>query len=166
MVLRFELLVAGLVTLSPSGVAQVCARQQLEVTCTTNETSLVWNFVPTLVDDQGRSIRQDWFIASTDLSQQLQQLTVNFTTFTFVRSSARQSSPLVSTMTIVNSSGALNMSGIRCTEIVNNQLATAASSTIQVVGDTDNQTGNIQWEIHCDSHSHYSFPIEIGILKG
>lgn len=161
MVLRFELLVAGLVTLSPSGVAQVCARQQLEVMCTTNETSLVWNFVPPLVNNQGISIRQDWFIASTDVGQQLQELRVNSTTFTFGRSSMQHRSPMVSTMTIANSSGALNMSGIRCTEVVNDQLAAAATSTIQVVGDTDNQTGKIQWYIHC--HSLHCFPMEVGI---
>lgn len=132
----------GLVTLSPSGVAQVCqgARQQL-VMCTTNETLLAWTFVPPLVNNRGVPIQLDWFISSTDLSQQLQQIRANSTTFTFVRTSMRHSSPLVSTMTIINSSKALNMTGVTCTEIVGNQQGTAVSSTIQIIGDIDSQRG-------------------------
>ena len=116
--------------------AQVCVGRQLEITCTTNETALVWNFVPPLINNQGVSIPQDWFISSTDLSQQPQHLTVNSTNFTILRTSERSSSPLVSTMTIFNSSSALNMKNVSCTNIINNQLAMVAITTILVIGET------------------------------
>lgn len=126
----------GFVTLSPFQAAQVCVGQQLELTCITNETAVVWNFVPPLVDDQGAPISLDWFIFSTDLDQQLQQFGVNSTTFTFVRTSMRNSSPLVSTLNIINSSSALNMTTVSCMKIVNRQRAIAVFTTIVVVGNT------------------------------
>ena len=63
--------------------AQVCVGQQLELTCTTNETALVWNFVPHLINNQGASVQREWLIASEDLTQQLQQFTINSTSFAF-----------------------------------------------------------------------------------
>ena len=48
----------------------------------------------------------------------------------------RYSSPLVSTMTTVNSSSALNMKNVSCTNIMNNQFAMSAIATILVIGDT------------------------------
>ena len=60
----------------------------------------------------------EWLIASEDLIEQLQKITVNSTLFSFRRTSTQHSSPLVSTVTIVNSSSALNMTSIRCTEVV------------------------------------------------
>jgi hypothetical protein len=123
------------VTITP-GLAQVCEGEQLELTCTTNEAFKVWNFVPPLINGQGVSILQDWFITSTDRSQQPQQLRVNSTTFTIMRTSQRNSSPLVSTMTIINSSSALNMKSVSCTNIVNNQRAMSATATILIIGDT------------------------------
>ena len=69
---------------------------------------------------------------STDQSQQLQQKAVNSTSFTFRRISTRNVSPLVST-TIVNSSSALGMIGIRCTEIVGNEQATTVDSIIVAI---------------------------------
>ena len=127
--------------LSLPGVAQVCTGQRLELTCITNESFLVWNFVPPLMNDQGVSIPQDWFISSEDLSQQLQRLTVNFTSFTFARTSMRNISPLVSTLTIINSSIALNKIRMNCAKIAGNTLSQITSSTIYVIGDYDRQTG-------------------------
>jgi hypothetical protein len=39
----------------------VCEGEQLELTCTTNETFKVWNFEPPLINEQGVSIPQEWF---------------------------------------------------------------------------------------------------------
>ena len=125
----------------------MCEGKQLQLACTTNETSKVWNFVPPLINKQGVSIPQDWFVSSTDLSQQLQRLTVNSTNFTIMRTSIRNSSPLVSTLTIVNSSSALNMKNVSCTNIINNQLAMSAIATILVIG--DNHTGIVYEEPAC-----------------
>ena len=126
----------GFVRVSPPGLAQVCEGKQLQLTCTTNEPAKVWNFVPPLINNQGVSIPQDWFVSITDLSQQPQYLMLNSTNFTVVRTSMRNSSPLVSTMTIVNSSSALNMKNISCTNIIDNQFAMSAIATILVIGET------------------------------
>jgi hypothetical protein len=99
---------SGYVTLTPAH-AQACVGQQLEVTCTTNETALLWNFVPHLINNQGVSVQREWLIASEDLTQQLQQFTINSTSFAFARTSMQHESPLVSKMTITNSSTGLNM---------------------------------------------------------
>ena len=135
-----------MVTLSPSGVVQVCSGQQLNLTCTTNERFLVWNFVPQLITNLGTSVMVEWLIASEDLTEQLQEITVNATSFSFRRTSAQHSSPLVSTVTIVNSSSALNMTGIRCTEVVGDgfelRRETAVSTVIQVAEDIKSETGN------------------------
>ena len=126
----------GFLKLSPFEVTQVCVRQEVKLTCATSETFLVWNFVPPLLNAQGASLPQDWFIASRDLSQQIQRLTVNFTSFTFMRTSTQNSSFLVSTLTIYNSSSALNMAGVSCTEIVGSERAMSALTTILIIGDT------------------------------
>ena len=135
----------GLVTLSPSGVVQVCSGQQLNLTCTTNERFLVWNFVPQLITNLGTSVMVEWLIASEDLTEQIQEITVNATSFSFRRTSAQHSSPLVSTVTIVNSSSALNMTSIRCTEVVGDGFElhreTAVSTIIQVTEDIKSETG-------------------------
>ena len=116
--------------------AEVCVGQQLELTCTTNETALVWNFVPHLINNQGASVQREWLIASEDLTQQLQQFTINSTSFAFRRTSMRYGSPLVSTLTIINSSTGLNMENISCTEVIDVELAMSVLTTIIIVGDT------------------------------
>ena len=123
-------------TLTPSSRAQVCVGEQLELTCATNETLVAWNFVPHLINAQGVSIALDWFISSNDQTQQLQSFTVNSTSFTFMRTSMQHSSPLVSMLIIVNSSGALDMITVRCTKIVDNERVMSALSTILVIGAT------------------------------
>ena len=116
--------------------AQVCVGRQLEVTCTTNETALIWNFVPHLFDNQGASLQREWLIASEDLTQQLQQFTINSSSFAFQRSSKQHESPLVSMLTITNSGNALNMIDISCTEVIGVELAMTVLTTIIVIGDT------------------------------
>ena len=120
--------------------------------CITNKTFLIWNFVPPLVNSQGISIPQDWFVTSTDLSQQLQQLTVNSTNFTVLRTSERNGSPLVFTLTIIHSNSAMDMIGTRCAEIMGTERATAVSSTIQVISDW--KIGRIDQLIHVWLHSY------------
>ena len=122
-------------TLHPSP-AQVCVGQQLEVTCTSNETSVVWKFVPHLMDNQGASLQREWLFASEDLTQQLQQFTLNSTSFAFVRTTMQHDSPLVSTLTIINSGNALNLTNISCTEVIGVELAMTVLTTIIVIGDT------------------------------
>ena len=125
----------GFVTLSP-GLSQVCIGQDLVLTCATNQTAKVWNFVPPLSNHLGVPIPQDWFISFSDQSQQSQTLIVNSTKFTIERTSGMNSFPLVSTMTVVNSSSALNMATVSCTNIINSRHGMSALATIIVVGDT------------------------------
>ena len=71
----------------------------------------------------------------------------------------QHSSPLVSTLTIINSSSALNVTGIRCTEVVivgdEFELAVAVSSTIQVIEDSNSQTGNYDhWLIGLEDYEY------------
>ena len=116
--------------------AQVCVGRQLEIRCTTNETALVWNFVPHLINSQGASVQREWLIASEDLTEQLQQFTINSTSFAFRRTSMRHDSPLVSTLTIINSSTGLNMANVSCTEVIGVELAMSVLTTIIIVGNT------------------------------
>ena len=67
---RLDLGSTGYVILNPAALAQVCAGQQLELICTTNESNLVWNFVPPLINNQGNLIQGEWLIGSQDMTQQ------------------------------------------------------------------------------------------------
>ena len=126
----------GYVTLKPA-LAQVCIGQQFEVTCATNESNLVWSFVPLLINHQGVSIQQNWLIGSEDLTQQQRTIAVNSTSFIFVRTSMQHDLPLVSTMAVNNSSNELNMVNVSCIEVNDQfQRGMAAITTIIVVGDT------------------------------
>ena len=107
----------GYVTLNPA-LVQVCVGHQFKLTCTTTESNLVWNFVPPLINNQGNLIQGEWLIGSQDLTQQQQQITVNSTSVTLVRTSMQYASPLVSTITAINSSTGLNMANVSCTEII------------------------------------------------
>ena len=71
--LEFRLVLdsTGYVTLN-TALAQACAAQQLEVTCTTNESNLVWNFVPPLINNWGNLIQGEWLIGSQDMTEQQQ----------------------------------------------------------------------------------------------
>ena len=122
-------------TLNPA-LAQVCLGQQFEVTCITNESNLVWSFVPPLIDNQGNLIRVEWVIGSQDLTEQRQGIPVNSTSITFVRTSMQHDSPLVSTMTVINSSTGLNMITVSCAELNDQFERGMVAITTIIVGDT------------------------------
>ena len=123
-------------TLNPA-LVQVCIGQQFELTCTTNESTLIWSFVPTLIDKRGNLIQVEWLIGSQDLTQQQQQMAVNSSSFTFVRTSMQHDSPLISTMTATNSSTDLNVVNVSCVEVDDQfERGMAAITTIVIFGDT------------------------------
>ena len=81
-------------------------------------------------NDQGRLQEYPQFI-SQDGSQQTHNsvITVNSTTFTFMRTSAQGSSPLVSTLVINSVGSTLNGTTVRCEDA---ETSTTASSTIRL----------------------------------
>ena len=104
--------------------APVCqAEDQLELTCITNGTFVRWSF--TVRNDQGRLQEYPRFI-SQDGTQQTHesQITVNSTTFTFMRTSAQGSSPLTSTLVVNSVSSALNGTVVHCEDAETSMTAT------------------------------------------
>ena len=124
---------AGTVTLSPVTVAPVCqVGDQLELTCNNNETVIKWSF--TVNNDQLRRtglLEYPRFINTEDESQQISEVTVNSTIFTFMRISARGSLPMISTLVINSVSRNLNGTVVHCTDV---GTSTTASTTIHLFG--------------------------------
>jgi hypothetical protein len=100
------------------------AGDPLELTCTTNGITFIrWNF--TARNSLGK-LREygPAFINSEDESQQISVIRVNATTFTIMRTSARGSSPLVSTMVINPVNRDLNGTVVNCEDIGTSMTAT------------------------------------------
>ena len=118
------------VTLLPGSVAQVCqAGDPLELTCITNGTIIRWSF--TARNSLGRLTEYGpAFISAEDEAQQTEDIRVNSTTFTLMRTSARASSPLVSTMVINSVNRELNGTVVNCED---SWTSTTASTTIHYI---------------------------------
>ena len=122
-------LYSGMVTLSPMSVAPVCdVGDPLQLTCTASVEFIRWNI--TVVNDQGITEEITVNINSGDTSQQMSQRIINSTIFTFMRTSTRFASPLVSTLSIDSVSIDLNGTVIRCMEVGGSMAS--ASTTIQI----------------------------------
>ena len=94
--------------ISPPGVAPVCDRDQLELTCTTTGNQLEWRFNvirgnATTATEFSRIIG-----ATGSASAAMSQLVVNSITFSFSRTSAEDSSPVMSRLLINSVSRSLN----------------------------------------------------------
>ena len=125
----------GMVTLSPKMVAPVCRiGDPLQLTCTTSVEFVSWSILR--VNEQGMLERAiiDEPINSRDMHQ-LTETTVNdLATFTFMRISARNAVPLVSTLSIDSVSIGLNGTVVNCTDTRNRGGSViSASTTIQIV---------------------------------
>lgn len=138
----------GLITveLTPE-VAQVSIGQHIELTCTTNASFIVWNF--TLLNEQGILRMYEWFTALEDASQQASTVTVNATTFNFMRSSAQNSSPLMSSQLISVGNetdrhhSTLNGTVINCTGVdLRGSARMSTSTTIYIIGSSSKTAGN------------------------
>ena len=124
---------AGELTLSPMTVAPVCrVGDPLQLTCTATAFIQFLQWSITVVDDQGRLEEITAFSNSRDTTQALTQITVNSTTFTFIRSSAQGATPLISTLSIDLVSIGLNGTVVRCVDAAMNS-STLASTTIQII---------------------------------
>ena len=114
-------------------VARVCqAGDEFELTCSTNETYLKWSFMAR--NRLGRF--QEYgprFIYSEDASQQTADIAVNSTIFTITRTSAQNSSPLISTLVINSVNRSLNGTVMKCEDV---ETTMPATTTIQFIDES------------------------------
>ena len=119
------------ITLSPMSVAPVChVGDPLQLTCITSVDFLEWHM--RVISEQGRLEEITAFSNLRDMTQQPTLVVVNDTSFTFMRISARNATPLVSTLSINSTSIGLNGTVVHCMDP--NNLMTSASTTIHIIG--------------------------------
>ena len=108
-----------MVTLSPSGVAQVCFGGQLELMCTTSLTGrfLQWCFSLIRGSDTTPTEFTRKIIPSVSESEAMSYLIVNSVTFNFSRISAQSSLPLMSQLLAGPVSRDLNGTEVNCEEL-------------------------------------------------
>ena len=116
-------------------VAPVCrVGDPLQLTCTPTASInfLEWNL--RVVNDHGMVEEINAFSNSKDTTQQVTQITINSTTFIFMRSSAQNKS-LVSTLFINSTSIGLNGTVVHCSDAGNSMSRnqTLASTTIRII---------------------------------
>ena len=120
---------AGVVELSPSGVAPVCrAGDQLELTCTSSSAVHQWEF--TIFPENISYTTTP--VSSAGTSGVPQPLTVGGSTITFSRLSGQDSLPLVSRAVVSPVSSGLNGTVVNCFEGVSSTNP-VASTTIRIV---------------------------------
>ena len=123
---------AGVVTLYPEEVAPVCeVGDQLELSCNISGSFLRWSF--TVGTEQGmlqeyrRNINNE---GGSQLASNV--ITVNSTTFTFMRTSDQGILPLVSTLVINFVSRDLNGVTVYCVDVI---ASMTASTTVHLSGE-------------------------------
>ena len=122
---------AGMVTLSPMMVAPVCrVGDPLQLMCTASVEFIRWSIV--VVNEHGMEEEITVIRNALDLSLPSKERIINSTTFTFIRTSAADASPLISTLSIDSISISLNGTVVNCMD-ANNPM-TLASTTIQIIG--------------------------------
>ena len=123
----------GMVTLSPMTVAPVCrVGDQLQITCTASVKFIRWNILQ--ANEQGMLVEPVPAAQINSLDDnQMSQSTVNSSTFTFTRISAKRTLPLISMLSIDSVSIGLNGTAVNCSDVANLTTLTQASTTIQVI---------------------------------
>ena len=119
-----------MVTLSPMTVATVChVGDPLQITCTASVEFIKWSVL-----QANKEIFSPVHINSRDSSVQMSQIVVEPATFTFVRTSVRGTSPLISTLSI----DSLNTeTTVKCTDVGNP--LTSASTIIQIINSSNSK---------------------------
>ena len=114
-------------TISPSGIVPICNGEQTEVTCTVTEGSFLrWNI--TLPEDQvdgHETMTAQYFLrtfSSSATSSEQSPANTSSAIITFVRSSARGDTPLISKILI---SRILNGSTLKCIELATSESVNA-----------------------------------------
>ena len=122
-------------TLSPMTVAPVCrVGDSLQLTCKLAATVesiqiLQWSFM--VVNDNGELEEITAYSNRRDSSQQLTERVINSTTFTVVRSSRQNATPLISTLSINATNIGLNGTIVHCMDT--RSTSSPASTTIYIV---------------------------------
>ena len=101
--------------LSPSETAPVCNGGQLKVTCTTTGSFLRWNI--TLVESEIIPNTYERTFTSTGLNAMREPVVVNSTIISFIRTSAKGESPLISKLLVNPISRTFNGSRVKCIEL-------------------------------------------------
>ena len=130
-----------MLTLSPMMVVPVCdVGGPLQITCTARVEFQRWSILR--FNEQGilEKITNDVTINSRDPYNQMTPAVVNSATFTFIRSSAQEDSPLISTLSIDSVNIGLNGTIVQCMDVANPM--TLASTTIQIVDVSQSELAN------------------------
>ena len=127
--LRLLGLSAGVVEISPSGVAPVCQEgDQLELMCTVPGMFQSWDF--TVILGNGAVMNFMHSVTADGPSGVPPPITVNSTTFTYSRLSTRDRVPVISRMIISSVSGGLNGVEVSCVDL---EALESATTTIQII---------------------------------
>ena len=133
-------------TLSPTNVAPVChVGDPLQLTCTASIEFISWSIFR--INEQGMLVRAiiDEPINSQDRIQMPRPIVNELATFTFMRTSAREDLPLISTLFIDSVSIGLNGTVVNCTDERRNEERNASifvSTTIMIVDTTQSELSN------------------------
>ena len=124
------------IKLSPMSVAPVCrVGDPLQLTCTASVQFISWSIM--VINNQGTLEEITAFSNSRDMTQQSSPIVVNDTLFTFMRISARNDTPLISTLAINSTSIGLNGTVVHCIDASNPGTMTSTSTIIEIM-DLDN----------------------------
>ena len=120
-----------MLTLSPMMVAPICLGDPLQLTCTASVEFIKWRILQPNEQDTLEEAQNLVQINSRDASVQMSQRIVNSATFIFMRISAENTTPLISTVSIDSVSIGLNGTVLNCSDTTNP--ITSASTTIHVI---------------------------------
>ena len=120
---------AGTVMISPPGVVPACNGDQIELTCTvTSQGLLEWRF--TLTPENATSPRPVSLAISRTAIENRFNLSIDSNTFTFLRVSSQNSSPLESRLLINPVTNSLNGTEVSCIAVETSESATTIIFTI------------------------------------
>ena len=133
-----------MLTLSPMTMVPVCRiGDAVTITCTASVEFMSWSVLR-----QGtlEMLSNDQTINSRD-GNQMTQVHLNSTLFTFMRTSAQGASPLISTLSIDSVSIGLNGTLVRCSDVANPM--TSALTTIQIIDTSQSELATLFLLQHC-----------------
>ena len=124
---------AGMLTLSPMMVPPMCLGDPFQLTCTASVQFIRWSILQP--NEQGILAEVASAQVNSRDANQISQRVVNSATFTFLRSSAEDTAPLISTLSIDSVNIGLNGTVVNCSDIANP--ITSASTTIHILIDAN-----------------------------
>ena len=137
--------ITGLMTISPSETASACSGDQLNLTCTVTGSFLQWSF--SLIPEGETTARGYIFtVTSLNPTNQAQQLRVNSSIFTFLRSSAANSVPLISRLIINAASHNLNQTVVTCSDV---EATESVSTTINIINESQDLINGEVMQLGC-----------------